>query len=82
MLIKKSTRQHKKYMALVGDKWVHFGDNRYEQYKDSALGLYSHLNHNDKDRRARWYARHNPFIKKAKSEGKITPSILSAKYLW
>lgn len=57
--IKKSTRQFKKYMAKVNNEWVHFGDNRYGQYKDrSGLGLYSYLDNNDEKRRASYIARH------------------------
>ena len=44
----KSTRQFKKYMAVFADskKVVHFGDNRYGQYKDKTkLKLYSRLDH-------------------------------------
>ena len=43
--ILKSTRQFKKYMAVFSDsKTVHFGDNRYGQYKDKTkLKLYSRL---------------------------------------
>ena len=52
--LKKSTRQFKKYMAVFDDgrPSVHFGDNRYEQYRDSTpLKLYSHLDHNDNTRK-------------------------------
>ena len=35
--IQKSKVKHKKYTAILKDgKKVHFGDNRYEQYKDST----------------------------------------------
>ena len=44
----KSNRKYKKYMATIVDdngtiyKNVHFGDTRYQQYKDKTpLGLYS-----------------------------------------
>lgn len=56
--IKPSTRQHKKYMALIDDgTWVHFGDNRYEHFHDK-LGHYNHLNHNNQQRRDAYKARH------------------------
>lgn len=62
----KSTRMYKKYMAIVRrpnkkDKpiVVHFGDSRYQQFKDSTpLGLYTHLDHGDFKRRRLYYARH------------------------
>lgn len=74
--ISKSTRQHKKYMATFSNgKTVHFGDNRYQQYKDSALGIYTKLNHGDAERRRRYYMRHG----KAK---KYSAKWFSHKYLW
>ena len=59
-VLEKSTRKHKKYMAVFPDgKKVHFGDNRYQQFKDSTgLGVYSSLNHGDSERRKRYYSRH------------------------
>lgn len=75
--IRKSTRKHKKYMAIFATgPAIHFGDNRYEQYKDSThLGLYSHLNHLDKDRRRRYYSRHG-------TAKKHSAKWFSHKYLW
>lgn len=55
--VKKSTRQHKKYMAKVGNEWIHFGDNRYEQFYDK-IGLYYKMNHNDETRKKLYHARH------------------------
>lgn len=60
--IKKSTSKNKKYMLYVlsdtgKKKLIHFGDSRYQQYKDK-LGHYSHLDHGDKKRRERYYKRH------------------------
>ena len=37
-------------MVLTKIGVIHFGDNRYQQYKDK-IGIYSHLDHNDKERR-------------------------------
>jgi hypothetical protein len=53
----KSARKHKKYQVRVGNKRVHFGDNRYGQYHDK-IGLYTNLDHNDDVRRNHYYARH------------------------
>ena len=60
--IRKSKRKYKKYVALVRDKLtkkirkIHFGDNRYPQFKDSTpLRLYSSKDHLDLDRRRRYY---------------------------
>lgn len=94
--IKKSTRQNKKYVAKVENtdgsiKTIHFGDNRYEQYRDSTpLKLYSNKNHGDKKRRSSYFKRHSgtenksEAIKKEfkKSNGNYNAKILSHKYLW
>ena len=75
---KKSTHKHKKYMAKVEDEWVHFGDTRYEHYKDSTpLKIYSHLDHGDEKRRALYKARHN-----ATRHKKYSPSWFSDVFLW
>lgn len=71
----KSTRANKKYMVKVGSRYVHFGDKRYQHYKDQ-IGLYSHLNHLDKDRKRLYYARHGFQAVKG------TPKYFSHKYLW
>ena len=50
ILINKETRKLKR---------VPFGDQRYEHYKDTTdLKLYSNLDHKDKKRKERYYARH------------------------
>jgi hypothetical protein len=75
--IKKSTRKYKKYMAVFKDKTIHFGDNRYQQYKDQTkLKLYEHLDHLDKKRRELYYKRHG-------TEAKLySAKWFSHKYLW
>ena len=75
----KSTRQFKKYMAVFSDskKVVHFGDNRFGQYKDTTkLKLYSRLDHNDPKRKDSYYARHGVDAEL------YTPKWFSHKYLW
>ena len=73
-----STRKHKKYMAVFAARpTVHFGDNRYAQYKDSTgIGKYTHLNHGDAARRHRYYQRHG------KNAVKYSAKYFSHKYLW
>lgn len=59
--VRKSTRKHKKYMARCGSAgpWKHFGDTRYQQYRDSTpLRLYAHLDHLDRRRRQVYQMRH------------------------
>ena len=46
----KSNRKNKKYMVLTKSGVIHFGDKRYEQFKDK-IGVYKHLDHNDPKRR-------------------------------
>lgn len=48
-----SSRRHKKYSVITPNgNTVHFGDKRYEHYKDSTgIGAYSHMDHNDTTRR-------------------------------
>lgn len=48
----------KKYYATVNNKRVYFGSKFHEQYFDQ-IGYYKALNHNDKERRKRYYLRHN-----------------------
>ena len=71
-----STRKHKKYAAVFADgRKVHFGDKRYQQFRDSALGLYSKLDHKDQERRRRYLARHG--------EGKkYSAKWFAEKFLW
>lgn len=59
MEFKKSNRSGKKYMVLAPNgNWVHFGDLNMQHYKDSTpLKLYSHLDHNDLQRRKSYLAR-------------------------
>ena len=75
---KVSTRKHKKYDAFKNGKYVvSFGDNRYQQYKDSTpLHYYKKLNHFDKKRRRLYYARHCKTAKKGSAK------YFSHKYLW
>ena len=51
MEIFRSTRKNKKYMVKYNDKWIHFGDTRYEHFRDKTpLKLFSYLDHNDDKR--------------------------------
>jgi len=94
--IVKSTRKNKKYAAEVGPnvgktRIIHFGDSRYEQYKDSTpVKAYSHKDHSDPKRRKNYFMRHSGVANKTeavkleinKSNGKYNAKILSHKYLW
>ena len=95
--IKVSTRKNKKYMAIVKDlitnkeRKIHFGARNYQQFKDSTnLKQYSSKNHNDHERKRRYYLRHSGVDSKKKavkkevrkSKGIYTAKILSHLYLW
>ena len=87
----------KKYTAFVKNKKtkkvrkIHFGDRRYQQYKDrTKLKLYKHKNHGTRKRMRNYFSRHSgtkkrgKAIKKEKRKSRwfYTPKILSHKYLW
>lgn len=86
-VFKKSTNKNKKYMVTTPNgKIIHFGARDMEQYKDTTgLGLYSHLNHNDKERRRLYLARAKGIKDK---NGNLTwnnpesANYYSVKYLW
>ena len=75
----KSKAKNKKYSVYVmkGDKkrLIHFGDSRYEQYKDK-IGDFSHLDHGDKKSKKKYYLRHG------KTNDKNTAKYWSHKILW
>jgi len=82
---RKSKSKNKKYDALLVNKktgrskTIPFGDKRYQHYKDSTgLGLYSNLNHGDKERRKKYKQRHQGFIK----QGQYSAAYFSMRYLW
>lgn len=83
--IRKSKRKNKKYDGLIIKKGTNkiisipFGQKKFKQYKDSTgLGLYSHLDHGDKDRRRRYRARHKVYIK----PGYYSAGDMSMRFLW
>lgn len=76
-----SNRQFKKYMVTFkynGKPYkIHFGDIRYQHFKDSTgIGAFSHLNHNNLERKRRYYLRHG------KTSDPTTSKYWSNKYLW
>jgi len=87
----------KKYTAFVKNKKIkkikkiHFGDRRYQQYKDrTPLQLYKNKNHGTRKRMQNFYSRHSgtknrkKAIKQEKSKSKrlYNAKILSHEYLW
>ena len=80
----KSHLKSKKYNAILQNtdndliKKVPFGASDYEHYKDpTGLGIWSHKNHNDKERRRLYRLRHE-----RTSKNKYSSSWFSMKYLW
>tara|TARA_R110002020_G_scaffold130516_2_gene292044 strand:+ start:399 stop:701 length:303 start_codon:yes stop_codon:yes gene_type:complete len=93
--IEKAKAKHKKYSAIVRNKItkkerkINFGDNRYENFKDSTpLKLFSNKNHGDKKRRTNYFMRHSGVptksqaVAKEKAKGKYSAKLLSHLYLW
>ena len=67
-----STRKNKKFMVLNPDnKYVHFGDNRYEDFTQ----------HKDKDRQQKYLNRSSK-IKGNWKDNKYSPNNLSINILW
>ena len=78
--VEKSKRKYKKYDVYDKDEKyiISFGDTRYEHYKDK-LGLYSKLDHEDKDRQEN-------YLKRSKGIGNInnpkSANFWSRNILW
>ena len=73
-----------KYTAVLINKetgrerLINFGHQDYQQYKDATgLGLFSHKNHNDRERRERYKERH-----KNDNLNCYSPGYFSMRYLW
>ncbi len=75
----KSKAKNKKYSVYVKKdgktRLIHFGDSRYGQFKDK-IGEYKNLDHGDKKRRDKYYARHG------KTDDKNSAKYWSHKILW
>jgi len=85
----------KKYTAYIKNnstkkiRKLHFGDKRYQQYRDrTPLKLYKHKNHNTRKRMQNYFSRHSgtknrkKAIQKERKKGIYTPKLLSHLYLW
>lgn len=70
-----SDKKNKKYYALVDGKKIHFGDKRYQHYKD-IFGYYKKLDHNDNDRRNNFLKRFERFKNKPGTAGWFAINIL------
>jgi hypothetical protein len=81
----KAISKGKKYTALIQNnesgkiKKINYGSSINQQYEDkTGLGMYTHKNHKDKDKRENYKKRHNVYIK----QGFFSPGYFSMKYLW
>lgn len=73
-------------MVQYKGKWIHFGDTRYEHYRDKTpLKLYSYLNHEDRIRQINYINRAMGIRDK---DGLLTynnpnsPNYYAIRYLW
>ena len=82
--ITKSNKEFKKLRAQFKNpdtgqmNTIHFGDSRYNQYKDKT-GIWNHKDTNDPVRRKLYRERH---AKDLETNEKITAGILSYRLLW
>lgn len=78
---KNDTKSKNKYWVYVkadnkrGYKKIGFGHKDYQHYKDK-LGFYKSLDHNDPERKKRYYSRHG------KATSKDTAKYWSHRVLW
>ena len=72
----KSNRKNKKLFTIVNGKEVHFGDIRFQHFKDKT-GIHKKLDHNDPDRRKN-YLNRSAFQKNKSGLTKDNP--MSANY--
>lgn len=79
-----SNKKHKKYVAVLRNvktnrlKRVHFGDSRYQHYKDrTRLRHWAHLDHMDRGRLKRFRQR---FRNRARK--KFSAAYFAWNYLW
>lgn len=65
-VFQKSKVKNKKYsVKSPSGRTINFGDTRYQHYKDATgLGLYSHLDHKDPERRKKYRERHSKILLK------------------
>ncbi len=74
-----SKAKNKKYSVYIlkdnKKKLIHFGDKRYQQFKDK-LGFYKKLDHNDPKRKKLYFNRHG------KTTDKNSAKYWSNKILW
>ena len=82
----KSKSKGKKYAVIYNNKTINFGSSTNSQFKDkTGLGLYTHLNHGDKTKRAAFRARMSKIKNKSGEyvyKLKSSPAYWAYNYLW
>ena len=80
-----SNNKNKKLMVVVDNKKIHFGDIRYQHFKDKTGLLDKKLNHNDKKRQTN-YLKRSKGIKNKMGEltykDPLSPNYHSIRVLW
>ena len=80
----KSDKKFKKYKVLTKNGIIHFGDTRYQHYKD-LIGDYKKLDHGDKKRQQN-YCKRSAGIRdkngKLTKNNKESSNYFSRRYLW
>lgn len=80
----KSSRKDKKLMTMVDGKRVHFGNPKYEHFKDRT-GHWKSMDHNDKERRKNYLTR-SAGIKdksgKLTKDNPLSPNYHARRILW
>jgi len=71
----RSDKKNKKLKVIVDNKTIHFGDIRYEHFKDKTGLLPKRLNHGDQKRRKNYLTRTAGIKNK---EGKLTKDLPSS----
>ena len=88
MIFELSERKNKKYKVWHNNKWIHFGDKRYEHYKTSdriPQELHIYPEHHDKRRRELYRKRASEIRNKYHELTYIkedSPNYYSYFYLW
>ncbi len=80
----KSNRKNKKLMVKVGNKIIHFGDSRMQQFKDKT-GIYKKLDHGDEKRKKNYLSRARGIKDKSGNltyKNPLSPNYHSIKILW
>ncbi len=83
-VIVKSNRKNKKLKVFHNGKWIHFGDSRYEHYKDKT-GIWTDLDHMDENRRKSYLKRAKGIRDKKNRrtwKNKNSPNYWSVRVLW